>query len=149
MLETLLEDPFVGAPWLHKLHNGLFATDLDGTETSGAEHPSAKELEDRAWVHRVAQEKGLVEGAITFRTLALTMSSTMYRASCRLGFGEPRPRCRKRPDGTYGYIPLETVPFFEGNLDYDLSAGVGSGIAVRHEHAYKVDWAYHEILQHD
>lgn len=146
------QDPYADATFVSKLRKSgvIIASDFDGTQTSGAEVPSASEFADRARGLAIAHQMGAVTLAVTARTLGLTMSQRLYDSSVAKGFEELPPHWHKNPvTGKYEYIDLAEVLFFADNLDWDISAGFGSGIAVKNGDAYLVDTVYETLLRND
>lgn len=144
--------PYLGAAYIPKLQRtGIIAfTDIDGTLTSGEANPSDRELADRRDVRALIAKKGIVAGAVTARTCTLTLSSASYEASAEIRELEPPPHwgvdavTKKRV-----FVPLETLPFFEGCLDMDFTAAFGGHIIVRNGAGYKVDHEYRALLRYD
>ncbi|MDB5225109.1 MAG: hypothetical protein JWL87_61 [Candidatus Adlerbacteria bacterium] len=151
-MTDVVGDPYGKASYIPKLKESgiMVLTDLDGTFTTGDKIPSSNELNDRAAVRQLLLDRGLVAGAVTARTPALTMSSSVYQASKKLGFLEPEPKWGvEQVTGRRVPVPLEGVSFFDHSLDWDVSAGFGSGICLRNGHGYMVDHNYFDLLKHD
>jgi hypothetical protein len=146
------EGPYVKASYIPKLQQtGVMAlTDLDGTMTMGDANPSSKELSDRASVRELLERKGVVTGAVTARTCALTLSSGAYSASPSLRKVELPPKWGIDPETKKRvYIPLEDIPFFDSCKDFDITASFGGFIIVRNGHGYEVDTDYENLLRFD
>jgi hypothetical protein len=140
------------ASYLSKLKETetIVLTDLDGTMTSGEECPSQKELDDRRNVRKLLENKGVVTGAVTARTVSLTLSSTAYQASETLRTIEYAPRWGvDKVTGKRISVPLEEVPFFDSCLDFDFTASFGSAIAIKNGQGYMVDMPYYDLLRYD
>ena len=140
------------ASYLDKLKatGTIVLTDLDGTMATGQEYPSQKELKDRRNVRALLKERGVVAGAVTARTVSLTLSSKEYEASETLHTVEYAPRWGiDKATGKRISVPLEEVPFFDSCLDFDFTASFGSVIAIKNGHGYIVDMPYYELLKYD
>lgn len=146
------KSPYEGGAFIPKLQKTktVVLSDQDGTNTVNSfEVHSAQELEDRKSAEGVQEEKGVMTGSVSARTLGLMLSERMRKASLVHGYSEPEPRWAKEASGRYVYIDPANVPFFNHSLDRDVSAGFGSGIIVRDGVGYKVDWEYDDFLNYD
>lgn len=138
-------DPYLKAAFVPKLHtNGvMIVSDFDGTQTTGAELPSDRELSDRKAVLEIAERTGGVTVGVSARSHGLMMCQKTYEASVENGFSEAPPHWRRNPDtGKYEFVDLAEVPFFKHNLNWDIAASFGGGILVMNGHGYLVDTVY-------
>lgn len=143
------EDPYRKASFIHKLQETgtVFLTDLDGTHATAL--GSLRELEDRAAVRKFLDEKNFVSGAVTARTPALVMSSSVYRSSRELGHPELEPHCGLDMHGNRVYVPPEELPFFAYSQDWDMIASLGYGVYPRNGHGYLMDREFDNLLNYD
>ena len=151
-MEVRSKSAYEHASYLSKLKatGTIVLTDLDGTMTTGVENPSDLELEDRLKVRRLLDCRGVVAGAVTARTVSLTLSSREYQESETLHTVEFAPRWGvDKTTGKRISIPLEEVPFFNWCLDWDLTASFGSVIAIKNDNGYMVDMPYYQLLKYD
>jgi len=124
--------------------------DIDGTIATGAEEPSEQELSDRWAVRKLLNDTGVVAGAVTARTASLTLSSEAFAASETLRAREFPPKSGMDPmTGKRMRIPLEEKRFFDGCLNFDLTASFGSVIIVNCGQDYMVDEEFYQLLRHD
>lgn len=149
MLDITSDNPYTQASYLDKLRETqtLFLTDLDGTFATRLS--TTGELGDRAAVRRYLDRHGFVAGAVTARTPALTMSTAIYHASCKNGFTEAEPHWGIDQDKKRIFVPLEELPFFAHSLDWDMVAGMGSGVFPRNGQGYLLDREFDNILNYD
>lgn len=143
------DNPYSKASYLEKLRETgtIFLTDLDGTHaTRGGD---IKEINDRAAIRKLLDERRWVSGAVTARTPALVMSSDVYEASVANGYKEPPPLCGLDVNRKRVYVKPEEIPFFAHSQNWDMIGSVGWGVFPRNGLGYLVDEEFDNLLNYD
>ncbi len=154
MLAVPYRDVYAGADFVPLLKRRpiISFTDYDGTRTESHCGPvSPQAAADCASAHKFEEEQEIATGAITARSLPMTMTKAQYDASVARGLDQPPPKWFKNNKGLY--VPGDWCkdPFFNGCTGAHVAGSLGGGIGVRVDNgkAYLVDAKYEDLLKYD
>jgi len=137
-------DMYAHSAFIQKAKENRTIVFLDLDRTIASSLPTPTEFPIRNAIRKLLEDMGAVVVFTTARAPEMGMSSGRFAASVALGFDRLPPLQGKNPDGTRYYIPLESMPEFEGVLDPDVIHSLGGGIRGLFEEGYMPDSVFND-----